>query len=71
MYLNLRCIKPDGSFIIRLTLTWDVFKLCNYPYIIKASKGLTLTWDVFKLLKFSFMTRLVHWLTLTWDVFKS
>ena len=47
MYLN----KPIFALVlgfVRLTLTWDVFKLSYVWYNCKVIHRLTLTWDVFK-----------------------
>ena len=35
MYLNSLGISPFSPFGIRLTLTWDVFKLENFAYLLK------------------------------------
>ena len=34
--------------MMRLTLTWDVFKSLENDDFLAADTGLTLTWDVFK-----------------------
>ena len=48
MYLNLKDAKNHIMRLVRLTLTWDVFKFCIMITDIAYSFRLTLTWDVFK-----------------------
>ena len=55
---------------MRLTLTWDVFKLRKNPLWKREEIWLTLTWDVFKLALIAEFTAVNPGLTLTWDVFK-
>ena len=48
MYLNSVNAILGNSKLVRLTLTWDVFKYVPPTLVIAPPKGLTLTWDVFK-----------------------
>ena len=53
MYLN-GTHKEYKIRILRLTLTWDVFKWLLICYNMQKVYRLTLTWDVFKSWKISF-----------------
>ena len=70
MYLNDKGNIPLRSGL-RLTLTWDVFKLYTGLFIYSpVFLWLTLTWDVFKLNRGVKTSADLYGLTLTWDVFK-
>ena len=69
MYLNNSYPSLINS-IIRLTSTWDVFKLPLGTSPLKAFHRLTSTWDVFKFTYSNSHCFPCFWLTSTWDVFK-
>ena len=69
MYLNV-LTNATFSVILRLTLTWDVFKFIICFLVCGFIDRLTLTWDVFKYGLLISLKMEMYRLTLTWDVFK-
>ena len=63
-------LMKNLRWLMRLTLTWDVFKYTIEQTVHKAIVRLTLTWDVFKSFFYTNTTTTWSRLTLTWDVFK-
>jgi len=48
MYLNFKISKTLWQYLLKLTLTWDVFKWYRNRLSNSGFGKLTLTWDVFK-----------------------
>ena len=70
MYLNIFPCAFVLNFVVRLTVTWDVFKCFREWQNRYKQSGLTVTWDVFKWKIRVDEDSIFRWLTVTWDVFK-